>query len=316
MNRSDYWKIAALADEPEAREETIEYLREHLRHFFRKQERVLICFLEEQEGSIGWLMAEAVRRCDAQPILWGSDHKWKTLLQKAFYNRATAIIGPPLILLGLAKLKNQSGTPLYIRRCITACYPCLDWMIDGIVKGLDCEVGGCFTLGESAVVAGFACGHSWGIHMRDEVYGVEIVDQAGKALPAGELGEIVLFPKNAPELRYHMGELARLEPAVCECGSGAPRLLDFRPGWTEPKELVELGQYLHSWTSILDCRVARGESGLEIEIVCFLGEKLPKLPSAAKLVIRPWNAKNDEPFLYNPAVITAHGSRMENDGDL
>ena len=63
-------------------------------------------------------------------------------------------------------------------------------------------------------------------------------------------------------------------------------------------ELVELGQQLHSWTSILDCRVARGEAGLEIEIVCFPGEKLPKLPNAAKLIIRPYNPKSDEPFTY------------------
>ena len=316
MERGMYRKIVENSLDPATCEKTIAYLAEHLGKFLKKKERVLICFPDRAEGSLGWVMEQAVCRCDAVPVMWGPDHRWKNLLQQAFYSHASAIIGPPLILLGLTKLKKYNQIPLFIRKVITAGYPCLDWMIDGIVKGLDCEVGGCFTLGESAVVAGFACGHSWGIHMRDEVYGVEIVDKAGKALPAGELGEIVLFPKNAPELRYHMGELARLEPAACECGSGATRLLDFRPGWTEPKELVELGQYLHSWTSILDCRVARGESGLEIEIVCFPGEKLPKLPSAAKLVIRPWNAKNDEPFLYNPAVITAHGSRMENDGDL
>ena len=59
---------------------------------------------------------------------------------------------------------------------------------------------------------------------------------------------------------------------------------------------------LHSWTSILDCRLTRGEYGLEIEIVAFPGEKLPKLPSAAKLVIQPWNPEVDEPFLYAPTL--------------
>ena len=305
MDRSDYWKIAALADKPESREETIEYLREHLRHFFRKQERVLICFPDEQEGSISWLMAQAVRRCDADPILWGSDHRWKTLLQKAFYNRATAIIGPPLILLGLAKLKNQSGTPLYIRRCITACYPCLDWMIDGIVRGFDCELGGCFSLGDSGIVAGFACGHSWGVHLWDKKYGLDIVNEKGEPLPAGNVGEMVLYPKTHPELRYPMGENARMVQEACKCGSNAPRLLELQPGRNENCDLEEFRQYLQSWTSVLDCRVERGINGLEIEIICFAGEKLPKLPPAAMRIVRPWNPAADEPFWYSPTLKNA-----------
>lgn len=305
MNRGDYWKIAALADKPEAREATIEYLREHLCHFFRKQERVLICFLDDQEGSIGWLMAEAVRRCDAEPILWGADHTWKSLLQRAFLNKATAIIGPPLILLGLAKLKNHSGTPLFIRRCITACYPCLDWMIDGIVRGYDCEMGGCISLGESGVVAGFACGHSWGVHLREAEYGIDIVDKNGDLLPEGTIGEMVLYPRTCPELRYPTGENARLIKETCKCGSSAPRLMELQPGRNEEQDLEEFRQYLQSWTSILDCRVERGQNGLEIEIVCFAGEKLPKLPPAAMRIVRPWDPKRDEPFWYSPTLKNA-----------
>lgn len=305
MDRSDYWKIAALADEPEAREATIEYLREHLCHFFRKKERVLICFLEQKAGSIGWLMEQAVRRCDAEPILWGPDHKWKTLLQQAFFSKATAIIGPPLILLGLAKLKNQSGTPLYIRRCITACYPCMDWMIDGIVRGYDCELGGCISMGESGIVAGFACSHSWGAHLREAEYGIDIVDEQGEMLPEGAIGEMVLYPRSHPEFRYPTGENARLVTDACKCGSIAPRLLELQPGRNEEQDLEEFRQYLQSWTSILDCRVERGENGLEIEIVCFAGEKLPKLPPAAMRIVRPWNPREDEPFWYSPTLKNA-----------
>jgi len=301
MDTEMFRKIVENGLEPAACEQTIIYLAEHLGKFLKKKERVLICFQNHREGSLGWVMEQAVCRCDAVPVLWGPDRRWKTLLQQAFYSRASAVIGPPLILLGLTKLIKYNQTPLFIRKVITAGYPCLDWMIEGIVKGLDCEVGGCFTLRDTAVVAGFACGHSWGIHLREEVYDVEIVDAEGKPLPPGELGEIVLFPKNAPDLRYPMGEFARMEKEICKCGSSAPRLLELGPGKSENDDLVELGQFLHSWTSILDCRVGRGESGLEIEIVCFPGEKLPRLPTAAKLVIRPWNPKNDEPFRYNPA---------------
>lgn len=293
-------QIVENAMQARTREDSIAYLAEHLGKFLRKQERVLICFDEHREGNLSWLMEQAVFRCGAIPVIWGPDHRWKTLLQQAFYSRASAIIGPPLVILGLTKLKKRNGTPLFIRRVVTAGYPCPDWMIDGIVKGLDCEAGGCFTLGETGVIAGFACGHSWGIHLRDNVYGVDIVGDDGECLPAGQAGEIVLYPKNAPQLRFSTGEFASLEMASCKCGSVSPRLMNFSAGKTMDPDLAELFQYLHSWTSILDCRLARGNSGLAIEIVCFPGEKLPRLPSAAKLLIRPWNPKNDEPFRYMP----------------
>ncbi len=302
MERGAYWKLVEKSMEPAARERSIEYLQEHLSKFLRKGERVLICFLEHEYGNISDLMEQAVIRCEALPVIWGPDRRWQTLLRQAFVNKVSAIIGPPLVILGLAKLKKYQNTPLYIRKVITASYPCPDWMIEGIVKGLDCEAGGCFSLGESGVIAGFACGRSWGVHIRDSEYGVDIVDREGKSLPSGELGEIVVYPKAEPSLRYAMGDNGRIAPTPCQCGSDSPVLMDMVLGRTEDPDLFKLGTYLQSWTSILDCRLKKGESGLEIEILCFQGEKLPKLPSAAKLVIRPWNPKTDEPFWYVPAL--------------
>lgn len=300
VNLDIYKRIVAYGKEANVQERSIAYLAEHLGHFLRKSERVFICFQEHEQGNLSWLMAQAVARCEAVPVIWGPDRRWKTLLQQAFVNKVTAIIGSPLLLLGLSKLRRQSGTPLAIRRVITAGYPCLDWMIEGIVKGFDCEVGGCFTLDISGVVAGFACGHSWGVHIREDEYGVEIVDVDNSVLPAGEKGEIVLYPKAHPELRWHMGERGRVETKPCKCGSKSIRLMDMAPGFRADPAIVELGQMLQSWTSILDCRLKKGESGLEMELVTFSGEKLPKLPTAAKLVIRPWEPEKDEPFWYFP----------------
>lgn len=301
MDSQAYQELLERSASPEALERSIEYLAEHLGKFLKKRERLLICFLEHKEGDLSWLMEQAALRCDAVPVLWGPDHRWQTLLRQAFYSKASAVVGPPLVILGLSKLKKYTGTPLAVRKVITADYPCPDWMIDGIKKGFDCEAGGCFSLKQTSVVAGFACGRSWGVHLRQEEYGVDIVDDDGRPCPSDMAGEIVIFPREAPELRYPMGDFARLETAPCPCGSQVPRLLDFCYGKTEDPDLARLGQYLQSWTSILDCRLVKGESGLEMEIICFPGEKLPKLPTAAKLVVRPWNPKNDEPFRYVPA---------------
>ena len=300
MDREMYRKLVELCNEPAFREQTIEYLAEHLGKFLRSREPVMLAFHEHTEGSISWLMEQAVLRIDAIPVLWGPDHRWTTLLRKTFESHAIAVIGSPLILLGLMKLKKQYNTPLPIRRVVTVGYPCLDWVIDGIVKGLDCEVGGCFSLNETGVVAGFACGHSWGVHLRADYFDVEVVDREGRVLPEGQLGEVVLIPKWKPDLRVPLGDLGRIPVDQCRCGSSARRLLDLQLGWEIDPDLYELAQKLLNWTSILDCRLEKTESGLELELVCFPGEKLPKLPSVAKLLVRNYNPKTDEPMWFIP----------------
>ena len=205
MDRSAYWKIVELSRKPENAEKTVAYLAEHLGKFLRKNERVLICFPYREKGSLSQLFEQAVRQCQAVPVVW-EDLLWKALLRQAFVNKVTAIIGPPLILLGLMKLRRHNGTPLFVRKVITSGYPAPEWMIDGLVQGFDCEVGGCFGLEHSGIVAGFACGKSWGVHLRNDVYGVDIVDDAGKSLPEGWQGQIVLYPKEAPQLRLPIGD--------------------------------------------------------------------------------------------------------------
>ena len=297
MDRSAYWKFVEENRKPEATEKNISYLAEHLAKFLRKGERVLICFRYREKGSLSDLFEQAILRCDAVPVVW-SDNLWKTLLRQAFTDKVTAIIGPPLILLGLMKLTRHNGTPLFIRKVILAGYPCPEWMIDGLVQGFDCEVGGCFGLEHSGIVAGFACGRSWGVHLRDDVYGVDIVDESGKSLPEGMQGQIVLYPREAPELRLPIGDTAYLIREVCACGSKAPRLMNLCYGGLQDSGLDALAHHLMSWTSILDCHVKKGEFGLEIEIICFQGEKLPQLPTAARLIVRPWDPASDSPLLH------------------
>lgn len=296
-------KMAALAQTPDALEATVCYLAEKL-FFLKRKEKVLILFSGKESGSIGALMGQAVLRREAEPIFWEDDLRWKTLLRLAFSSRATTIIGPPLIVLGLSKLARAQRTPLNIRNVVTAGYPCLDWMIDGIIKGLDCKTWGCFEPGGGAVVAGFSCGKSRGVHLREDVYTVEIVDETGAALPEGRIGDIVLVSNADPSVRYPHTDRARLDTSPCMCGCKSPRLMDIHHGENIDSDLTELGAYLQSWSSILDCAVAKGPYGLELDMVVFPGEKLPKLPTCARRVIRAWNPEQDKPFLYFPNLIT------------
>ena len=301
MERPEIEKLAALVLTPEARESTIEYLKKSM-SFIRGGDSVLVCFAKDKPGSFGELMEQALLQLGANPVMVEKDWRWKTLLRLAFSNRVNTIVAAPLVVLGLFKLARQKGTPLYIRHVLTAGYPCLDWMIQGIARGLDCEPWGCFAPRGYSVVAGFSCEKSMGVHLRDDVYGVHIVDEEGKEVPEGTVGEMVLFSKDAPDVVFHTGERAYLETKPCECGCDSPRLMDMAHGSNVDPELAAVGRDLMSWTSVLDCRLSRGEYGLEMEVVTFPGEKLPKLPSCAKRLVRAWDPEKDEPFFYVPGV--------------
>lgn len=66
-----------------------------------------------------------------------------------------------------------------------------------------------------------------GWHITAEELIVEILDEQGRPVPAGETGDIVvtnLFSSEFPFIRYRTGDRGALEPGVCSCGRGLPRL--------------------------------------------------------------------------------------------
>lgn len=300
MNQAEIGIFFQKSKTPQAVEENIEYLTQKMSQFLFRGERVLLCFHHHEYGNISYLMERAVLHCGAEPVLCNKDMRWINLLRLAFTTKAEAIIGSPMVVLGLAKLAKVQGVPLYIRDAVIAGYPAAAWFKAGIAQGLDCEVWECFNLWLSGVVCGFSCSAGNGIHIWDERYGVDVVDRDGSSLPVGEKGECVVYRRAEPDIRFPIGENCRLAAGSCGCENTGTRIVDLTPGrWRELAEL-ELGQSLQSWSSILDCRMNKGECGMELEIVYFPGERLPKLPTVAKLVLRPWNPEEDEPFWFIP----------------
>lgn len=294
MEQPSYMKLAALAQAPEAIEKSISYLQDHLHHFLRKKERVLILF-PKQDNATFRILEEALRRCECTPMWIGEDRRWVTLLKTAFTSRCSCLVGPPLTLLGLSKLAKYMDTPLYVKNVLMAGYPTTHWLVNGVRQGLDCMAWGCFDPGPGSVISGFTCSQLDGVHIREDIFGVDIVDEQDGALPLGELGRVVLYLKEDPAIRFAVGDVGRIDTKACSCGCAFPKIIDMDVVKDNP-ELSNLGENLHLWSSILDCRMEKTECGLELELVVFPGEKLPKLPTTAKLVVRPFDPETDKPF--------------------
>lgn len=296
MNAAVYEKLYQIESAPAALEKTVSYIAGGLRNFLHTNEQVLICYPNTGPGSFGGLLENAVRACDCIPVFWGPDFRWKTLLRQAFSMHVAVIFGPPLVVLGLMKLAKVTATPLYIHDALLGGYPYADWMLQGIKKGLDCRIWGCYSVGPGPVVAGFSCDREAGIHLRDDLFDVTIVDDAGEKLPDPQRGHLLLSYKGDPGLVFDTEESAKVLHQPCSCGCDAPRILETHyVGDEDPAKKILEERFL-AWSSILDYRVENTESGIALDLVVFPGEPLPKIPNCAKLTVRHWEPETDVPF--------------------
>lgn len=286
MTCSSLDRFAAIAKKTENYDGTVSYLKQKMSGFVRPQEKVLLCFAEAGPYSMGALMERVVTELGASPVLWGSDQTWQALLRQAFFSRSTTVVGEPLLILGLTKLTKATGTPLRIRNVVLAGAPSEEWMIEGIHRGLDAAIWGCYDPVPGLIVGGFSCRKSRGVHIREEDLRVSVEPD----------GRVVLGLLSDDGPRLATKDRARLVCDPCSCGDPAPRLTDFQRIREPDPALDGLRETLLSWSSILDYRAVRTENGLELEVIAFPGERLPMLPSCAKRHVRPWMPKHDVPF--------------------
>ena len=275
-------------------EATACYLVNKIKPFLSVLEPVLICLPDDGPASLGGLFKEAVLRCNAKPILWGPDYSWRELLRIAFDTHANTVVGHPLLVLGLMKLARATATPLYIYDVILCGDPFSRWMVEDLKNGLDCRVWGCYAVRSGPVVAGFSCGQESGIHIREDVFTPKLMADRDEQIEPGQ-GRLFFTSVKNPELVYDPENTVWLHQQGCSCGCEEPSVVEVNSISEDrlSRELLE-GKIL-AWSSVLDYHVEKTESGLSLELVVFPGESLPKVPSVAKLMVRPWNPE-DIPF--------------------
>ena len=296
MSSAALERILEISARKQELEDTVSYLTRCLSPIVKSSESTLICFPREKETDFGRLAERAVRSCGGLPVFWDKDCSWKELLRLAFRSKASAIIATPLVLLGLSKIARYEKIPLYLYNAVLAGYPCLDWIMDGIAKNLDCKIWGIFAPKVTSVVAGASCGFGRGLHLRDDKYAVEIIGEEGEVLPRGAHGAVVLHAKSDADAFMTTQTGARLMQKPCPCGNPAPYLEDIDELLYRKSPLMQKAGEVLSWSSVLDCVFRNTPYGLELDVVCFPGEKLPVFPNCAKLMVRPWNPEEDCPM--------------------
>ncbi|MBK5211898.1 MAG: phenylacetate--CoA ligase [Coriobacteriia bacterium] len=199
-----------------------------------KSDRVDMAFLYGMFTG-GWGMHYGMERTGATMIPAGSGNTERHLMMMKDF-ATTVLVSTPSYALYLAEQGEKLGydfEKLPLRLGVFGGEPCTGKLRQQIEERLHIEATDNYGLSEvgGPGVSGECHAHV-GQHIAEDQFLVEIVDPlTGKALPYGELGELVITTLNKeafPIFRYRTHDLTRLHPEKCECGRTHVRMEQVR----------------------------------------------------------------------------------------
>ncbi|MBS1161177.1 MAG: AMP-dependent synthetase [Proteobacteria bacterium] len=214
---------------PEEQAATRDFFAHGMRLPARPGDRVAILFPGARPGSVGDLLAAALEDLGATPILagWPADPAATAALLRR--ERPDVVAGAPVATLAVARHSAAGGqAPLAVRSVLLSADHVAGSLRRSLAELWGCEIFEHYGMTEMGLGGGVDCAAHAGYHLREHELLVEIVDPAsGAPVLPGQPGEVVfttLQRRGLPLLRYRTGDLSRLLPGTCACGSPLARL--------------------------------------------------------------------------------------------
>jgi phenylacetate-coenzyme A ligase PaaK-like adenylate-forming protein len=132
-------------------------------------------------------------------------------------------------MLAVARHGAVSGQPpIRIKRVLLSADHAADSVRRSLAELWDCEIFEHYGMTEMGLGGGVDCSAHAGYHMRENELLIEVINPAnGESVAEGQIGEVVfttLTRRGMPLIRYRTGDLSRLLPGTCACGSPLARL--------------------------------------------------------------------------------------------
>ena len=261
----------------------------------------MICFPFSGPFGLGELIAEAVTRLGARPLKLGIGLRYGEYRAVMETEKPDTFVGMPVQLLSLLRVCGRGS----LRRALISGDACPEAVIAGCEELLGSRLFPHYGSREMALGGAITCPAHAGMHLRENHLIAEIVDEAGRPMPPGAWGELVITTigmEAMPLIRYRTGDYTRVLPGPCPCGSQVLRLdaVRRRDG---SAELAALDEALFSLPFVADYRAERRDGRLHLEVLrCGEGE-LP--PLDAEISVRPAQG-NDRALVFGKRkVVTA-----------
>lgn len=208
---------------------TIDFFRCGMSTFVEPGQKVLIMMPGNLPGSVGDLLTRALDRIRAQGIVHGMVGDPAEAIQDIIRHEIDCLVRVPSQVLGLAKQPLAQEIPAgRIKSILLSADNVPAVVIRDLRATWDCSVFTHYGSTEMGYGGGVECEASSGYHLREADLYFEIINpDSGRPLPVGKKGEIVfttLTRTGMPLIRYRTGDLSRLVPEPCPCGTVLPRL--------------------------------------------------------------------------------------------
>jgi phenylacetate-coenzyme A ligase PaaK-like adenylate-forming protein len=233
---------------------------------------------------VGDLICRGLRRAGVKPVPYGLMENLGHAAQTVIEAGAESIVGMPAQLLALTRYARANGMPVKLTSALLSA----DYIPETVVNELNSvgiETYKHYGMTETGLGCAIDCGAHMGCHIREPDLLLEIVDpQTGTPLSDGEWGEIVfttLTRKGMPMIRYRTGDISRLLPGICRCGSSLKRLDNVKGRINDgPKDgggidktlaMPDLDEIIFAFPQVMDFKAEVSGGILRIEAAAFAG---------------------------------------------
>jgi len=215
---------------------TVDFFHHGMSTLVRPGQRVAILLPGERPDSVGDLLARGLQRMDVQSLVYGPVADPLHAAEAIASFGAHCLVGIPTQVLAMAR--SQQGASIG-KGCIESVLLSTDYVPQAIVETLEkvwgCRVFNHYGMTEMGLGGGVECDALYGYHLREADLCFEVVDhETGGPCPDGETGEVVfttLTRQGMPLIRYRTGDIARIIPEPCPCGSVLRRMERVRGRW-------------------------------------------------------------------------------------
>ena len=248
-------------------ERTVDYFHHGMRLLIEPGQAVLILLPGERPDSVGQLLARAVERLGGRALIHGPladpNAAPHAVLDRVRSEPVACLAGAPAQLNVLAACWIEQGLGPEDSPVRTALL-CWDAAPLAVCRNLGlafgCRAHRHWGMVETGLGGAVECSRGSGPHLREADLLVEIADpDTGRPLPEGDWGEITvttLRNRAMPLVRYRTGDLGRILPGTCACGSPLRRLdPDIRRLKTDDAQKVtlhELNETLYGLAGLAD----------------------------------------------------------------
>ena len=212
-------------------------------------------------------LRDVLMRTQLLPAFEMSEAKLDSFIATIRSVRPRMLFGYPSALTHIAKhaqKRNVTMTDLGIKVAFVTSERLYDEQRSTITEVFGCKVANGYG-GRDAGFIAHECPQG-NMHLTADDIVVEIVDEQGQVLPAGQAGEIVvthLSTNDFPFIRYRTGDIGVLGSAVCKCGRGLPILQEIQ-GRSTDFVVASDGTVMHGLSLIYILRDLPGVNAFKV----------------------------------------------------